>query len=132
MLHDRFYGIAAEEIARQEVDKDLFARAFAMALGDPEKTKAIYITIRAERLEELAGEMAAVRAKEEVERKNREREMAAMRAKEETERKKREAELAKLRPVLLLGHEFQGGHCRICGAVEKSVRLFRTSCCGRR
>lgn len=52
MAHDRFYGLAAEEIAQQRVDKDLFARAYAAALGDGEKSKAIYIGIRAERLEQ--------------------------------------------------------------------------------
>lgn len=113
MPHDRFYGIAAEEVARQEVDKDLFARAFALALGDPEKTKAIYIGFRAERLEELA------------------REMAAIQAKKEAETKKREEELLKQSPILpYLGHAFQSGRCRVCGAVEKSVRSFRTPCCG--
>jgi hypothetical protein len=45
MPHDRFYGIAAEELARQEIDKDLFARAYAIALGDAEKTKALCIGI---------------------------------------------------------------------------------------
>jgi len=69
---DRFYGIAAEELARQEIDKDLFARAYALALGDAEKTKAIYIGIRAERLEELAHALAEARARDEAEAKRRE------------------------------------------------------------
>ena len=52
MPHDRFYGIAAVEIAEHRADRDLLARAYALAVGDAEKTKAIYILIRAERLEQ--------------------------------------------------------------------------------
>lgn len=81
MPHDRFYGIAAEELARQEIDKDLFARAYALALGDAEKTKAIYIGIRAERLEELAHALAESRARDEAEAKRREREYSRQRSK---------------------------------------------------
>ena len=73
MPHDRFYGIAAEEIARHEVDKDLMARAYAMALGDADKTKAIYIGIRAERLEQLACELVEERQRAEEERRQEER-----------------------------------------------------------
>lgn len=108
---DRYYGIAAEEVACQDVDKDLFARAFASALGDPEKTKAIYIGMRAERLEQMALEMAANRAREEADAKNR-----------------AEAQ-AKQAITSYLGHEFQFGRCKLCGAVERSVRAFRTQCC---
>ena len=72
MPHDRFYGIAAEEIARHEVDKDLMARAYAMALGDADKTKAIYIGIRAERLEQLACELVEERQRAEEERRQEE------------------------------------------------------------
>lgn len=67
MPHDHFYGIAAEEIARHEFDKDLMARAYAIALGDAEKTKAVYISIRAERLDELARAKVAA---DEAERRN--------------------------------------------------------------
>ncbi|MBC7365424.1 MAG: hypothetical protein H7343_01215 [Undibacterium sp.] len=59
MPRDRFYGVAAEELTSHSADKDLFARAYAMALGDADKTKTIYIGIRAERLELLAHEQAA-------------------------------------------------------------------------
>lgn len=59
MPHDRFYGNAAAELSEQKPDRDLFARAYALALGDPEKTKAIYIGIRAARLEEEAIAAAA-------------------------------------------------------------------------
>ncbi len=72
MPHDRFYGIAAEEIARHEVDKDLMARAYAMALGDADKTKAIYIGIRAERLEQLACELVEERQRAEEQRRQEE------------------------------------------------------------
>ena len=75
MPHDRFYGMAAAEIAEQRPDRDLFARAYAMALGDSEKTKAIYIGIRAERLEEEAAQ--AARREAEAERARVQREAVA-------------------------------------------------------
>ncbi|MFA5263192.1 MAG: hypothetical protein WC378_05155 [Opitutaceae bacterium] len=104
MPHDRFYGLAAEEVARHEVDKDLFARAYAAALGDPEKTKAIYIGIRAERLEELARELVATSERENKERQRREQEQAralvAAREKEDKERQMREREVLESRSVM--------------------------------
>ena len=96
MPHDRFFGIAAQELADASFDRDLCARCYATALGDAEKTKALYIAIRAERLEELALEMAkaarenleAARARAELEakeksRQDRERDKAARRSQEE-------------------------------------------------
>jgi hypothetical protein len=90
MPHDRFYGIAAEEIARHEVDKDLMARAYAMALGDAEKTKAIYIGIRAERLEELACEIVEehLRVLEETQREEHRQAREASEARQEEAKEK--------------------------------------------
>jgi len=81
MPHDRFYGIAAAELAEQRPDRDLLARAYALALGDPDKSKAIYIGIRAERLEEEAMETARRDAELERLRIQRERERAREEAK---------------------------------------------------
>ncbi len=80
MPEDRYYGIAAAEVAEQRPDRDLFARAYAIALGDPEKTKAVYIGIRAERLQEEAD----VRAQREAERKR----VEAQKEKERLQREK--------------------------------------------
>jgi hypothetical protein len=80
MPHDRFYGFAAAELAEQRPDRDLFARAYAMALGDAEKTKAIYIGIRAERLEEEAIDAAHREAAIEKTRVQQERERAKRKA----------------------------------------------------
>ena len=93
MPHDRFYGIAAEEIARHEVDKDLMARAYAMALGDADKTKAIYIGIRAERLEQLACELVEERQRADEERRQEEQRDARVAA----EARAREARAAEAR-----------------------------------
>lgn len=105
MPHDRFYGIAAEEVSRQEVDKDLFARAYAIALGDPEKTKAIYIGIRAERLEELAewalqAEIKAAKDEEARARKFRAEQEIHERETKEREAKERAAKRQNDTPIL--------------------------------
>jgi len=68
--------MAAAELAEQRPDRDLFARAYAIAFGDPEKTKAVYIGIRAERLEEEAIEAAQREAEAEKVRIQRAREKA--------------------------------------------------------
>lgn len=103
MPHDRFYGIAAEEIARHEVDKDLMARAYAMALGDAEKTKAIYIGVRAERLEELACELVEEHQRAEEARQREEqrqaREASEARQEEAKENYRKEREASSQRPA---------------------------------
>ena len=68
MVHNKYYEIAAEEVARQSVDKGLFARSYATALGDAEKTKAIYIGLRAENLELQANEQAKRKELEQLEK----------------------------------------------------------------
>jgi len=89
---DLFYGIAAEEINRQAFDKDLMARAFAMALGDGDKTRAIYIGIRAERLEEQAREVDRAQQAAEIEKEqDLQRQAHENAAAKERERKEKDA-----------------------------------------
>ena len=68
MPHQRYYGLAAAEIAQQRPDRDLFAKAYASAMGDAEKTKALYIGMRAEQIEkeEQASAARAAMAREEA------------------------------------------------------------------
>jgi hypothetical protein len=49
-----FYGAAAQELLSHQVNQALFAKAFALALGDAEKTKALYIGMRSDQLKEGA------------------------------------------------------------------------------
>lgn len=54
MPHDRFFGMAAEELSNGRFDRDLFARCYSKASGNSEKAKAIYIAVRADRIEAYA------------------------------------------------------------------------------
>jgi hypothetical protein len=99
MPADRFFGAAAEELASGNFDRDLFARCYAIALGDSEKSKAVYIAARAERLEKmwvLMSETAEKMAKEEAKRIQREAKARAAKersqASEATSRMKTEEE----------------------------------------
>ena len=47
---DRFYRQALEELRKQTIDPATFARAYADALGDAEKTKALYVRYRVDSL----------------------------------------------------------------------------------
>lgn len=50
MRDEDFYGLAACEILEKTHSVGLMAKAYAAALGDAEKTKALYIGMRAEQL----------------------------------------------------------------------------------
>jgi hypothetical protein len=54
MNDENYYGIAAREIVERRYDSALMAKAYALALGDPDKTRAFYIGLRADRLKEEA------------------------------------------------------------------------------
>jgi hypothetical protein len=118
MPHDRFYGIAAEEIARHEVDKDLMARAYAMALGDADKTKAIYIGIRAERLEQLACELVEERQRAEEERRQEERRDARV----ASEARARDARAAEARAAEARAAEARAAETRAADARATEAR----------
>lgn len=110
MPHDRHYGLAAQELAEQRPDRDLFAKAYALALGDAQKTKAIYIRERAPRLEleerksaekseQEARRFAAKTAEIEKARLSQEKAAKESAAKFEKERLAREREAAKMKEL---------------------------------
>ena len=67
MIRDEdFYGAAAEELAVGDVDKSIMAKAYALAIGDGEKTKALFIGFRADQFKEQA---AAALAEAEIHRR---------------------------------------------------------------
>jgi hypothetical protein len=99
MPHERFYGLAAAEIAERRPDCDLLAKAYAVAGGNAEKTKALYIGMRAEELEKeaKASDMRAARAEREsaaraAQMKKAAQASAAREMEIESERLRREAE----------------------------------------
>ena len=51
MDEQAFYNQVAHEIERKQLDNGLWVRAFALALGDDSKARAIYIALRVERLQ---------------------------------------------------------------------------------
>lgn len=63
---DEYYEIAGQEVANQSVAKGTMARAFSEALGDKDKTVALYIKLRVEDLKRERDE--ALRKKAEAER----------------------------------------------------------------
>ncbi len=81
---DGLYGLAAQEITDQRFVHALMAKAYSLALGDPAKTKALYIAMRAEQLKEER-EVASAREAAGREANGREGEAA---------QKRRQAELA--------------------------------------
>lgn len=92
MIDERFYGIAANEVSNQNVDQSLFAKCFAQALGEADKTKALYISARAERLakvDQLERERSI--------RQEKERKVADKRREKEAKRHRFDALEAKLR-----------------------------------
>jgi DNA-directed RNA polymerase subunit K/omega len=64
MADEKYYGMAAKEIAAGTYDPDIMAKAFALALGETAKTHAIYIGMRAERLASTAKAQHQVAARE--------------------------------------------------------------------
>ena len=54
MRDEDFYGLAAREIAEQQFNQALMAKAYAFGLGDPDKTRGLYIGMRADQLKEEA------------------------------------------------------------------------------
>lgn len=61
---DAFYGLAAHEVADHRFVQPLMAKAYSLALGDPAKTKALYIAMR---VEQLKAESQAASAREAAE-----------------------------------------------------------------
>jgi hypothetical protein len=87
MRDETFYGLAAREIAERQFNQALMAKAYALALGDPDKTRALYIGMRADQLKEEASILAVnARARE------RQRKAAEDVAREEAERQRVAAE----------------------------------------
>ena len=87
MRDEDFYGLAAMEIAEKRHSIPLMAKAYALALGDPDKTRALYIGMRADQIKAEVVVLAANALKEEKERKADERVQQ-----QQLEREQREAE----------------------------------------
>ena len=50
MRDEDFYGLALREVTEHQFSQPLMAKAYALALGDPDKTRALYIGMRADQL----------------------------------------------------------------------------------
>lgn len=58
MRDEDYYGLAALEITERRFDHPLMAKAFAHALGNANKTRALYIRMRADQLKKEATTLA--------------------------------------------------------------------------
>ncbi len=98
MRDEEFYGIAALEIAEQRFSQPLMAKAYAHAVGDPEKTKALYVLMRAAQLKEEGAirhiEEVAARRTQELKRTVEEAQKKQDAAAERRKREEIEAQLA--------------------------------------
>jgi hypothetical protein len=130
----KYYDAVADELTRGELIPGLWARAMAETGTDDARARAAYIRLRVVRVEEeeLEGKrIAEMKREQELERQRAreeeeaERELARQRAREE----EAERELAR-KLAMYLGHDFRQGRCQSCGAVETSVRQYRTRCLG--
>lgn len=73
-IEERFYEIAAQEVAAKRMVPGVFAKAFSDADGDEKKTIAGYIKLRVVQLhEEFEEELARRRAQEQAEKRESER-----------------------------------------------------------
>lgn len=79
---DDFFAIAGQEVANQSVAKGTMARAFSDALGDRDKTVALYIRYRVDDLKRQQVEAQQKKADEER--------LAAIQAKKMEEERKRQ------------------------------------------
>ena len=95
MRDEDFYGLAVREIVERTFIEALLAKAYALALGDPEKTKALYIRMRADQLKEKAALLAADvrerKIKKEATEKASKKESVRQRAAAEKQKEKEEA-----------------------------------------
>ncbi len=85
--------MAAREIAEQQFSQPLMAKAYAIALGDPDKTRALYIGMRADQLKQEANAIITLAQAKEKERKTVENELQkkSEREREEVEKLKKKA-----------------------------------------
>jgi hypothetical protein len=95
MKDEDFYGIAARELATRNHSEALMAKAYALALGDPEKTKSLYIGLRADQLKIEAGRIIVATI---VEAK-RQQDDAVIKQKEEAELKERRRKIAEQKSI---------------------------------
>lgn len=90
MRDEDFYGLAAREISERQFSQPLMAKAYALALGDPDKTRALYIGMRADQLKEEAATAAR-----EAQAREKLRSSAEQAAREKAERQRVAAEKAR-------------------------------------
>jgi len=75
-IEENFYEIATDEIAQKKPIKSIYGKAFSDALGDKEKTMALYIKYRVKQLKDIYTEEKIKRDREAFEEKRkRDREM---------------------------------------------------------
>ena len=66
------YGLAAQEIAEKWLNHDLLAKAYALALGDHDRTLAVYMRLR---VEEMKNDLKNLEVRGAEEKRKREKEI---------------------------------------------------------
>jgi hypothetical protein len=90
MNDEYFYGLAADELTTRTHSEALMAKAYALAMGDSDKARALYIGLRADQLKDEAARLISSSIAEE----KRERELTAERIKSEAELANKQRKLA--------------------------------------
>ncbi len=94
-LEEKFYAIAAQELASKQVVVGLMSKAFSDCAGDEKKSMAVYIKLRVAQLtkqhQEQLKEAEKLSREQEIRKKAAERKAAEIKAQEEQEARIKES-----------------------------------------